>query len=163
MVKGFEVAHQKYGRLPWKMLFETAAKIAEKGFTVTEATRHAYVQRERHLKSPKYSTLRLVLLIIILFSNAQWKDHLRFILRMYGTIIFVYKLILYYLFEDCKLLSSLFISCIRVNISFRKKYFRKRNLRRVLRVIFARNFCFDRSRFPLKNLSTSCNFIRKAN
>ena len=89
MVKGFEVAHQKYGRLPWKMLFETAAKIAEKGFTVTEATRHAYVQRERHLKSPKYSTLRLVLLfllIIILFPNAQWKDHLRFILRMYGNL-----------------------------------------------------------------------------
>ena len=133
MVKGFEVAHQKYGRLPWKMLFETAANIAEKGFTVTEATRHAYVQRERHLKSPKYSTLRLVLLfiLIILFSNAQWKDHLRFILRIYGTIIFVYKLILCYLFEDCKLLSSLFISCIRVNISFRKKYFRKRNLHRV--------------------------------
>ena len=59
MVKGFEVAHQKYGRLPWKILFETAANIAEKGFTVTEATHHAYKDIKRYLTSPKYSTLRL--------------------------------------------------------------------------------------------------------
>ena len=31
------MAHQKYGKLPWKELFEPAAQIAEKGFTISPA------------------------------------------------------------------------------------------------------------------------------
>ena len=36
-IRGMEMAHQKYGSLPWKELFEPAAQIAEEGFKVSSA------------------------------------------------------------------------------------------------------------------------------
>ena len=50
-----------------------------------------------------------------------------------------------------KIISGSFCACTEISTEY------------VLHAIFPRNFCFDRSQFPLKNPSTSCNFIRKAN
>ena len=36
-LRGLELAHRKYGKLPWKTLFEPAAKIADEGFTISAA------------------------------------------------------------------------------------------------------------------------------
>jgi len=36
-LRGLELAHQKYGKLLWKDLFEPAAQIAEEGFTISPA------------------------------------------------------------------------------------------------------------------------------
>lgn len=36
-LRGFEMAWKKYGRLPWKDLFQPAIEIATKGFPATPA------------------------------------------------------------------------------------------------------------------------------
>ncbi|OAD00642.1 hypothetical protein MUCCIDRAFT_154030 [Mucor lusitanicus CBS 277.49] len=35
-IRGFELAHQRHGRIPWQDLFESAIQVAEGGFEVTE-------------------------------------------------------------------------------------------------------------------------------
>ena len=35
-LRGFEMAHRRYGKLPWNELFEPADQIAEDGFTISE-------------------------------------------------------------------------------------------------------------------------------
>ena len=50
-VKGLWLAHQKYGKLPWKTLVEPAVKLAEKGFPIA----YEFAQElKRHRKDLKY-------------------------------------------------------------------------------------------------------------
>lgn len=45
-LRGFQMAHQKYGKLTWKELFEPAAQIAEGGFTISRTIDRAINRRE---------------------------------------------------------------------------------------------------------------------
>ena len=44
-LRGFELAHSRYGRLEWKELFEPAAKLADEGFTITSILEKAITMR----------------------------------------------------------------------------------------------------------------------
>jgi len=46
-LRGFEVAWKKYGRLPWKHLFQPAIEIATKGFPATDALELAVSLNQR--------------------------------------------------------------------------------------------------------------------
>lgn len=36
VLKGLDIAHKKFGKLPWRMLFEPAIKLARDGFRIHE-------------------------------------------------------------------------------------------------------------------------------
>jgi gamma-glutamyltranspeptidase/glutathione hydrolase len=50
LVHMLEQAHKKYGRLPWRSLFEPAIKMAQSGFNVSKRL-HAMVKRDFRLKT----------------------------------------------------------------------------------------------------------------
>src|SRR5580693_10142416 len=50
-VEGWAKIHQRYGKLPWKDLFQSAIAYAEQGFPVTEAIHEAWVGAMARLKS----------------------------------------------------------------------------------------------------------------
>jgi gamma-glutamyltranspeptidase / glutathione hydrolase len=50
-VEGWEKMHQRYGKLPWKDLFQAAIAYAEEGFPVTEAIQESWAEAEGRLKS----------------------------------------------------------------------------------------------------------------
>lgn len=49
-VDGWAKIHQRYGKLPWKELFQPAIAYAEKGFPVTEAIQESWAQASRRIK-----------------------------------------------------------------------------------------------------------------
>jgi gamma-glutamyltranspeptidase/glutathione hydrolase len=50
LVHMLEQAHKKYGRLPWRLLFEPAIKMAQNGFHISKRL-HAMVKRDFRLKT----------------------------------------------------------------------------------------------------------------
>ncbi len=42
--------HQRYGKLPWKDLFQSAIAYAEQGFPVTEAIQESWAENTERLK-----------------------------------------------------------------------------------------------------------------
>jgi gamma-glutamyltranspeptidase/glutathione hydrolase len=58
--QGWAKIHQRYGKLPWKDLFQSAIAYAEQGFPVTEAIQEAWVGAIARLKSQP-ETARLFL------------------------------------------------------------------------------------------------------
>jgi gamma-glutamyltranspeptidase/glutathione hydrolase len=49
-VEGWARIHQRYGKLPWKDLFQSAIAYAEQGFPVTEAIHESWVENTDRLK-----------------------------------------------------------------------------------------------------------------
>jgi gamma-glutamyltranspeptidase/glutathione hydrolase len=49
-VEGWAKIHQRYGKLPWKDLFQSAIAYAEQGFPVTEAIQESWAANEDRLK-----------------------------------------------------------------------------------------------------------------
>jgi gamma-glutamyltranspeptidase/glutathione hydrolase len=50
-VEGWAEIHKRYGKLPWKGLFEAAIAYAEKGFPVTEAIHESWAQAAGRIRS----------------------------------------------------------------------------------------------------------------
>lgn len=48
-IKGYWLAHQNYGRLPWRDIFQPAIKMAAEGFPVPVALHKAMVAAEKLL------------------------------------------------------------------------------------------------------------------
>ena len=57
-IRGMEMAHQKYGNLPWEELFEPAAQIAEEGFKVSSAIAQAIDAHKDVIDNGNYSGLK---------------------------------------------------------------------------------------------------------
>ncbi|KAL9557986.1 hypothetical protein MBANPS3_001133 [Mucor bainieri] len=55
-IRGFELAHQRHGKVPWEDLFESAIQVAEGGFEVTELLYSKLVKSKIWLEaSPEFS------------------------------------------------------------------------------------------------------------
>lgn len=57
-LRGLEMAHQKYGKLPWKELFEPAAQIAESGFTISHAIDTAIEGKRRIIEDENFTGMK---------------------------------------------------------------------------------------------------------
>ena len=49
VLRGLEAAHKKFGRLPWKKLFEPAIKMAEEGFIIHDALGAAIKKKKDYI------------------------------------------------------------------------------------------------------------------
>ena len=56
-VRGFELAHQRHGVLPWKDLFEIAAQVADKGFEVSASIADAITAKQKYILSGNFPGL----------------------------------------------------------------------------------------------------------
>ncbi|KAI9476067.1 MAG: gamma-glutamyltransferase [Benjaminiella poitrasii] len=55
-IRGFELAHQRHGKLAWEDLFESAIEIAEKGFSVSDLLYSKLVKSKKWIEaSPEFS------------------------------------------------------------------------------------------------------------
>ena len=72
VLRMLELAHARYGRLPWDELFLPAIRIADEGFEPGPKLREA-LARERHLRTEVFSAPRIV--------NREYGDTLRVIAR----------------------------------------------------------------------------------
>jgi gamma-glutamyltranspeptidase/glutathione hydrolase len=59
-VEGWEQIHKRYGKLPWKDLFQSAIAYAEKGFPVTEAIHESWAESVARIR-PNAESVRVFL------------------------------------------------------------------------------------------------------
>lgn len=52
-IRGYEMAYQKYGRLPWRELFQPSIDYAERGFPVGKALAAAMDKNKKTILSTK--------------------------------------------------------------------------------------------------------------
>ena len=57
-IRGFELAHQRHGFLPWRELFETAAQVADEGFEISHPIAAAINVTQNYILSGNYSGLQ---------------------------------------------------------------------------------------------------------
>ena len=50
-MNGFGKAWEKYGRLPWKKLFDPSVELCMKGWSVSEAMAKALIKEEKAIRS----------------------------------------------------------------------------------------------------------------
>ncbi|RIA86081.1 gamma-glutamyltranspeptidase [Glomus cerebriforme] len=57
-IRGMEIAHQKYGRLPWKRLFEPSIKLSRDGFKIpVELSKRLNRYKNRILETPNLASI----------------------------------------------------------------------------------------------------------
>lgn len=56
-VRGFELAHQRHGVLPWEELFEVAAQVADEGFEVSGTIADAITAKGKYILSGNFPGL----------------------------------------------------------------------------------------------------------
>ena len=57
-LRGFELAHSRFGKLDWKDLFEPAAKIADEGFKISAHLSRAIKRRNETILSDGFTGIK---------------------------------------------------------------------------------------------------------